>query len=276
MRREKRAGDVPVPGSTAREETMQIDMPRNAFKHALGAGRPQIGLWSSLCSNVVAEVIAGCGFDWVLVDTEHSPNELPGIMSQLQALAGGTATPVVRPAWNDIVLIKRILDIGATSILVPFVQNADEARKAVAATRYPPAGIRGVATTTRAGRFGRIKDYLRKANDEICVLVQVETKTALDNLESIAAVDGVDGVFIGPSDLAAALGHLGNPAHADVQAAISDAVKRLKAKGKPAGILTSVEADAKRYLAEGYMFVAVGTDMGLLARGGEALAAKFK
>jgi 4-hydroxy-2-oxoheptanedioate aldolase len=255
---------------------MQIDMPRNAFKHALAAGKPQIGLWSSLCSNVVAEVIAGCGFDWILVDTEHSPNELPGIMSQLQALAGGTATPVVRPAWNDVVLIKRILDVGATSILVPFVQNADEARRAVAATRYPPAGIRGVATTTRAGRFGRIKDYLKKANDEICVLVQVETKTALDNLESIAAVDGVDGVFIGPSDLAAALGHLGNPAHPDVQAAISDAVKRLKAKGKPAGILTSVEADAKRYLAEGYQFVAVGTDMGLLARGGEALAAKFK
>jgi 4-hydroxy-2-oxoheptanedioate aldolase len=255
---------------------MQIEMPRNAFKHALAAGKPQIGLWSSLCSNVVAEVIAGCGFDWVLVDTEHSPNELPGIMSQLQALAGGTATPVVRPAWNDIVLIKRILDIGATSILVPFVQNADEARKAVAATRYPPAGIRGVATATRAGRFGRIKDYLRKANDEICVLVQVETKTALDNLESIAAVEGVDGVFIGPSDLAAALGHLGNPGHPDVQAAISDAVKRLKAKGKPAGILTSVEADAKRYVAEGYQFVAVGTDMGLLARSGEALAAKFK
>ncbi|HEX2115942.1 MAG TPA: HpcH/HpaI aldolase/citrate lyase family protein [Alphaproteobacteria bacterium] len=253
-----------------------MDMPRNAFKHALAAGTPQIGLWSSLCSNVVAEVIGGCGFDWILVDTEHSPNELPGIMSQLQALAVGTATPIVRPAWNDVVLIKRILDVGATSILVPFVQNAEEARKAVAATRYPPAGIRGVATTTRAGKFGRIKDYLRKANDEICVLVQVETRTALDNLEAIAAVEGVDGVFIGPSDLAAALGHLGNPAHPDVQAAISDAVKRLKAKGKPAGILTSVEADAKRYLAEGYTFVAVGTDMGLLARNGEALAAKFK
>jgi 4-hydroxy-2-oxoheptanedioate aldolase len=255
---------------------MQMEMPRNAFKHALAAGKTQIGLWSSLCSNVVAEVIGGCGFDWILLDTEHSPNELPAIMSQLQALAVGTATPVVRPAWNDVVLIKRILDVGATAILVPFVQNAEEARKAVAATRYPPAGIRGVATTTRAGKFGRIKDYLRKANDEICVLVQVETKTALDNLESIAAVDGVDGVFIGPSDLAAALGHLGNPAHPDVQAAISDAVKRLKAKGKPAGILTSVEADAKRYLAEGYAFVAVGTDMGLLARNGEALAAKFK
>jgi 4-hydroxy-2-oxoheptanedioate aldolase len=251
-------------------------MPRNEFKRALAAGRPQIGLWSSLCSNVVAEVIGGCGFDWILVDTEHSPNELPGVLTQLQALAVGTATPIVRPAWNDPVLIKRYLDVGATGLLIPFVQNAEEAKKAVAATRYPPQGIRGVATSTRAGRFGRTKEYLRKANDEICVLVQVETRAALDNLESIAAVDGVDGVFIGPSDLAAALGHLGNPGHAEVQAAISDAVKRLKAKGKAAGILTSVEADAKRYLAEGYTFVAVGTDIGLLARTGEALAAKFK
>jgi 4-hydroxy-2-oxoheptanedioate aldolase len=255
---------------------MQLEMPRNEFKRALAAGRPQIGLWSSLCSNVVAEVIGGCGFDWILVDTEHSPNELPGVLTQLQALAVGTATPIVRPAWNDPVLIKRYLDVGATGLLIPFVQNAEEAKRAVAATRYPPAGIRGVATSTRAGRFGRTKEYLRKANDEICVLVQVETKTALDNLEAIAAVDGVDGVFIGPSDLAAALGHLGNPGHAEVQAAISDAVKRLKAKGKAAGILTSAETDAKRYLAEGYTFVAVGTDIGLLARTGEALAAKFK
>jgi 4-hydroxy-2-oxoheptanedioate aldolase len=255
---------------------MQIEMPRNAFKQALAAGKPQIGLWNSLANPIVGEIIAGSGFDWVLIDTEHSPTELPDIFSQLQALATGTATPVVRPAWNDPVLIKRILDVGATSILVPFVQNAEEARKAVAATRYPPAGIRGVATSTRASRFMRIKDYLRKANDEICVLVQVETKTALDNLEAIAAVEGVDGVFIGPSDLAAALGYLGNPGHPDVQAAISDAVKRLKAKKKAAGILTSVDADSKRYLAEGYTFVAVGTDVGLLARNAEALAARFK
>lgn len=255
---------------------MQMEMPRNAFKQALAAGRPQIGLWSSIGSNLVGEIIAGCGFDWILIDTEHSPTELPDVFSQLQAMAVGTATPIVRPAWNDPVLIKRILDAGATSILVPFVQNAEEARKAVAATRYPPAGIRGVATTARGSRFGRIKDYMRKANDEICVLVQVETKAALDNLEAIASVEGVDGVFIGPSDLAAALGHLGNPTHPYVQAAISDAGKRLKAKKKAAGILTSIEADAKRYLDEGYTFVAVGSDVGLLARTGEALAAKFK
>lgn len=255
---------------------MQLEMPRNAFKRALAEGRPQIGLWSSLCSNITAEIIAGCGFDWILVDTEHSPNEVPNVFSQLQAMARGTATPVVRPAWNDTVLIKRLLDIGATALLIPFVQTAQEAKAAVAATRYPPAGVRGVATSTRASNFARVKDYLQKANDEICVLVQVETRAALDHLDEIASVDGVDGVFIGPSDLAAALGHLGNPAHPDVQAAISGAVKRLRAKGKAAGILTSVEAEAQRYLAEGFTFVAVGSDVGLLARGGEALARKFK
>jgi 4-hydroxy-2-oxoheptanedioate aldolase len=253
-----------------------MDMPRNAFKRALAEGRPQIGLWSSLCSNLGAEMIAGCGFDWILLDTEHSPNEVPDLITQLQAMAPWPTMPIVRPAWNDPVLIKRILDAGAVSLLIPFVQNADEAKKAVVATRYPPAGIRGVATTARASRFGRIKDYLRKANDEMCVLVQVETKASLDQLEAIAAVDGVDGVFIGPSDLAAALGHLGNPGHPDVQAAILDAGNRLKAKGKAAGILTSVEAEAKRYLAEGFTFVAVGSDTGLLARGGEALARRFK
>lgn len=255
---------------------MQIEMPRNEFKRALAEHRPQIGLWSSLCSNIGAEVIAGCGFDWIVVDTEHSPNEVPNVLAQLQAMAVGTAMPVVRPAWNDPVIIKRILDVGAVSLLIPFVQNAEEARRAVAATRYPPAGIRGVATTARASRFARIKDYLRRANDEMCVLVQVETRSALDHLEEIAAVPGVDGVFIGPSDLAAAFGQLGNPGHPDVQAAILNAVKRLKAKGKAAGILTSNEADAKRYLAEGYTFVAVGSDVGLLARGGEALLQKFK
>ncbi len=255
---------------------MQLEMPRNAFKRALVEGRPQIGLWSSLCSNIVAEIIGGCGFDWILIDTEHSPNELPNVMSQLQAMATGTATPVVRPAWNDAVIIKRLLDIGATSLLVPFVQNAQEARAAVSATRYPPAGIRGVATSTRASRFQRIKDYLHRANDEICVLVQVETRAGLDNIDEIAAVEGVDGVFIGPSDLAAALGHLGNPGHPDVQAAISDGLRRLKAKGKAAGILTSNEADAKRYLADGFTFVAVGSDTGLIAKGAEALVQKFK
>jgi 4-hydroxy-2-oxoheptanedioate aldolase len=253
-----------------------MDLPRNAFKHAIAKGQLQIGLWSTLASPIVAEIIAGSGYDWIVIDMEHSPNELPDVVAQLQAMKGGTATPVVRIPWNDSVMVKRALDIGAPTLLFPFVQNADEARNAVAATRYPPHGVRGVATATRAGGFGRIKGYLGNAASEICVLVQVETKSALDQLEQVAAVDGVDGVFIGPSDLSAAMGHLGNPSHPDVQAAILGVPQRLKASGKAAGILAPVQADAKRYIDAGYRFVAVGSDLGVLARNSEALAAGFK
>ncbi len=251
-------------------------MKRNAFKHDLAAGKLQIGLWSSLCSNIAAEIISDSGFDWLLLDTEHSPNEIPDLLSQLQAVELGTATPIVRPAWNDTVLIKRVLDIGAQTILVPYVQNAEEARRAVEATRYPPHGVRGVSVAARASRYGRTPGYLAKANDEICVLVQVETGQALDQIEAIAAVKGVDGVFIGPSDLAASLGHVGNPQHADVQAAIKDAVTRLKAVGKPAGMLTGNEEEARRYIDWGYLFVAVGADVGLLAKNADALCKRFK
>ncbi len=250
--------------------------PRNAFKAALAEGRLQIGLWSSLCSNIAAEVIGDSGFDWILLDTEHAPNELPGLLSQLQALQAGTASPIVRPAWNDAVLFKRILDIGAQTLLVPYVQDADEARRAVTATRYPPAGIRGVTAGGRASRYGRVPDYLKTAADEICLLTQIETNTALDNLEAIAAVEGVDGIFIGPADLAASMGHIGNPQHKDVQAAIKDAAQRLATAGKPAGILTLNEEEARRYIDWGYTFVAVGIDLALLARGADALAKTFK
>jgi 4-hydroxy-2-oxoheptanedioate aldolase len=248
----------------------------NAFKHALAAGKLQIGLWSSLCSNIAAEVISDSGFDWILLDTEHSPNEIPDLVGQLQAVQRGTATPIIRPAWNDAVLAKRCLDIGAQTLLFPYVQNVDEAKRAVASTRYPPDGIRGVSVAARASRYGRVPGYLGKANSEICVLVQVETRSALDQLEAIAKVDGVDGVFIGPSDLAASLGHLGNPAHVEVQAAIKDAVDRLKKLGKPAGILTGNEEEVRRYIDWGYLFVAVGADIGLLAKNADALAKKFK
>jgi 4-hydroxy-2-oxoheptanedioate aldolase len=253
-----------------------MDLPRNAFKHAIAAGRLQIGLWSSLCSNIAAEIVSDSGFDWILFDTEHSPNEIPGLIAQLQGAGRGTAAAVVRPAWNDAVLIKRVLDIGAQSILVPYVQNAEEARRAVASVRYPPAGIRGVAAAARASRYGRVTDYLKKAESEICLLVQVETRSALDELEAIATVEGVDGVFIGPSDLSASFGHIGNPQHAEVQKALEDGVRRLKAVGKPAGILTVNEEEARRYIEWGYTFVAVGSDVGLLARGSDALAKKFK
>ncbi|MGE0063748.1 MAG: HpcH/HpaI aldolase/citrate lyase family protein [Xanthobacteraceae bacterium] len=253
-----------------------MDFPRNAFKAALAAGKLQIGLWSSLGSAVGAEIVGDCGFDWILFDTEHSPNEVPDLLAQLQASQKGTATAVVRPAWNDMVLVKRCLDIGAQSLLLPYVQNANEAKAAVAATRYPPDGVRGVATSSRASRYGRIPGYLQKANSEICVLVQAETRVALNELEAIAAVPGVDGVFIGPADLAASLGHIGNPQHADVQAALKDAVTRLRKVGKPAGILTANEEEARRYIEWGYLFVAVGADVGLLSKNAEALAKRFK
>jgi 4-hydroxy-2-oxoheptanedioate aldolase len=165
-----------------------MDLPRNTFKHALAAGKPQIGLWLSLSSNYSAEVCAGSGFDWLLIDTEHSPNELDMVFGQLQAIAPYPSHPVVRVAWNDPVIVKRTLDVGAQTLLFPFVQDAEEAARAVAATRYPPRGIRGVAGTTRATRFGRVKDYAKRAHEETCVLVQVETQEAVDAIESIAKV----------------------------------------------------------------------------------------
>ncbi|MBM3521909.1 MAG: HpcH/HpaI aldolase/citrate lyase family protein [Alphaproteobacteria bacterium] len=253
-----------------------MDMPRNAFKHALAQGRRQIGLWSSLGSNIAAEILAPAGFDWILLDMEHSSNEIPMLIQQMQALTGGTATAIVRPPWNDAVTIKRVLDAGAQSILVPFVQNAAEARAAVAATRYPPHGIRGVATGSRGGRYGRIDGYLGKANAEMCVLVQIETPMGITNLEAIASVEGVDGVFIGPSDLAATHGHLGNPGHPDVDKLIFEAGARLKKLGKPAGFLTPNEALARRVIEAGFLFVAVGSDNGLLVRSADALANSFK
>jgi 4-hydroxy-2-oxoheptanedioate aldolase len=253
-----------------------VELQRNAFKHALAAGKLQIGLWCSLCSNIAADIVSDSGFDWLLLDTEHSPTEIPDLLSQLQAVARGTATPIVRPAWNDAVLIKRALDIGTQSLLVPYVQNVDEAQRAVAAVRYPPAGVRGVAAAARASRYGRVTDYLKKADSEICLLVQVETRSALDQIEAIAKVDGVDGVFIGPSDLSASLGHIGNPGHTEVQKALEEAVRKLKAGGKPAGILTGNEEEARRYIGWGYSFVAVGSDVGLLGRGADTLAKKFR
>jgi 4-hydroxy-2-oxoheptanedioate aldolase len=253
-----------------------VELKRNAFKAGLKAGELQIGLWSSLCSNIVAEIIGDSGFDWILLDTEHSPNELPALVSQMQALATGTATPIVRPAWNDPVLIKRILDAGAPALLIPFVQNADEARAAVAATRYPPAGIRGITASGRAARYGRVAGYLTRASDEICLLVQVETGDALAAIEEIASVEGVDGVFVGPADLSASLGHIGQPGHPAVQDAIKDAAARLRTIGVPAGILTPNEEEARRYIEWGYGFVAVGSDLGLLAKTADGLARRFK
>jgi 4-hydroxy-2-oxoheptanedioate aldolase len=247
-------------------------LPPNTFKAAINAGQQQIGLWSSLCSNIATEIIAGSGFDWIVLDTEHAPNEVPGLLSQLQAMATSTTEPVVRVAWNDAVIIKRVLDIGARSLLIPFVQNAEEARAAVAATRYPPRGIRGVSVGPRANRYGRVAGYHRAAHESTCVIVQIETRSACAQIEAIAAVEGIDGIFIGPSDLAADLGHLANPRHPEVQAAIADACARIRAAGKGAGMLTGDPDEACRYLAAGFTFVAMGSDAGVLASATTKLA----
>jgi 4-hydroxy-2-oxoheptanedioate aldolase len=253
-----------------------MDLPPNAFKRGLVAGQAQIGLWSSLSSNYSVEAIAGAGFDWLLLDTEHSPNDLESVLGQLQAAAPYPTSAVVRIAINDAVLIKRYLDIGVQTLLIPMVNSAEEARAAVAATRYPPAGIRGIASTTRANRFGRVPDYAGRAAEELCVLVQVETRQAIDNLDAIVAVEGVDGVFIGPGDLHASLGYAGEQSNPKVLPIIDEGIERIRAAGKAPGILTGAEELARRWLALGALFVAVGADVGLLARGADALAKKFK
>lgn len=258
-------------------------LPTNTFKRALREGRAQIGLWSTLPSPYVSEIIGGAGYDWVLLDTEHTATDVPQMLQQLQAV--GAAQPaagclpthaVVRPAWNDPVLIKRYLDIGAQTLLLPFVQNAEEAQAAVSATRYPPGGIRGMGGSTRAANFGRTTDYVARASDELCVLVQVETGEALEQIEAIAAIEGIDGIFIGPADLSASLGYAGQARHPAVDAAINDGIRRIRACGKAPGILMADDARARECLALGAQFVAVALDTLLLRNGLDAAAARFR
>ena len=253
-----------------------MELPINAFKRASLSGQAQIGLWSHLCSPISTEILGGAGFDWLLLDMEHSPNELNDILAQLNAMKSGTASPIVRPPWNDMVTFKRLLDIGVQTLLVPYVQTEEEAQQAVAFTRYPPQGMRGYAGAPRASGYGRVKNYAHRCSEELCVLVQVESVQGLNNLESIARVDGVDGVFIGPGDLSAALGHLGNPKHPDVLKKIDDAIERIRACGKAAGILTGDESLAKHYLDLGCVFVAVGADQNLLRDTAQALVQRFQ
>ena len=253
-----------------------MDNPSNHFKRALREGRHQLGLWCSLASNYSVEVVAGSGFDWLLLDMEHSPNDLESVLTQLQAVSAYPTAAVVRVPWNDAVMIKRVLDLGAQSLLIPYVQNLEEAHAAVAATRYPPAGVRGVAGTTRATRFGRIKDYGQRGHEQLCVLVQLETREALAHIEAIAALDGIDGIFIGPADLHASLGYPGATDVAQVTPIIEDAIRRIRAAGKAPGILMANDVLAARYMAAGSLFTAVGADVGILARGADALAAKYR
>lgn len=241
-----------------------MTLPVNSFKRALREGRSQVGIWNTIPGPVVAELLAGTGFDWILLDTEHALTDVPDIFAMLQAVAPYPVAPVVRAAVNDTVLIKRLLDHGAQTLLLPYVQTAAEAQAAVRAMRYAPRGVRGVSGMTRASRYGAITDYVQRAEQELCLLVQVETAQALERLEDIAAVDGVDGLFIGPSDLAASMGYPGQPGHPQVVAAIEDALGRIVATGKAAGILTLDHAFARRCIELGTNFTAVGVDMALL------------
>lgn len=246
------------------------------FKQAINEGRSQIGLWQALASPYTAEICAGAGFDWLLIDGEHAPNDIPIILAQLQAVAAYPVEPVVRLPVGDPVLVKQVLDLGARSLLVPMVESAEQARNMVRATRYPPHGIRGVGSAIgRASRWNRKEHYLKKAADDICLLLQIESVAGLQAVDAIASVEGVDGVFVGPSDLAAALGHLGEPGHVEVQAAVERAFGSILSAGKAAGILIADQALARRYLEIGATFVAVGTDVTILARGAEALARAF-
>jgi 4-hydroxy-2-oxoheptanedioate aldolase len=253
-----------------------MDFPINQLKRNLAAGKVQTGCWVSLASHASAEICASAGFDWILIDMEHAPNDLPQVHHQLHAAAAYPASVLVRAPWNDTVLIKRLLDIGVQSLLLPYVQNEAEARRAVAAVRYPPQGVRGVSANSRANRFGRVKDYFARAHDETCLLLQIETRAAIGEIEKMAAIDGVDGLFIGPQDLAADLGHLGNPGHPEVQAAIGEAIGRIERTGKAPGLLNYNETEAKRWIEQGAQFVAVTSDQFLLARETAAVAARFR
>jgi 4-hydroxy-2-oxoheptanedioate aldolase len=248
----------------------------NKFKAALAQRKPQIGLWLSLANGYTTEICATAGFDWLLIDGEHAPNDLRSTLEQLQVVAPYRSHPVVRPVSGDVNLIKHLLDIGAQTLLVPMVNTAEQARHIVSAMRYPPHGIRGVGSgAARVSRWGLRTDYVDRADAEACLLVQAESRQALENLEAICAVDGVDGVFIGPADLAASLGHRGKPGHPEVLQAIEDAIKRIVASGKAAGILTFDNALARRYLELGCTFVAVGVEATLLAGATRALCAEF-
>lgn len=247
-----------------------MDLPKNRFKAALKAGQRQIGIWCSIPDPNSIELLANCGYDWLLIDTEHTPIESTEAVALLRAAEPYATTAIVRPGWNDMVDIKRLLDGGAQSLLIPYVQSADEARAAVAAVRYPPHGMRGVSGLSRASRFGAIKDYTTRAHEEICLLLQLETLEAIAHLDEICTIDGIDGVFVGPADLAASMGHLGDSSHPEVKAKIVETIQRLTAAGMPAGFLSADQEMARAAADAGALFVAVDLDTALMRRGAVA------
>lgn len=254
-----------------------MDLPLNRFKQGLASGQTQYGLWLGLPNNTVAEIAAGAGFDWLLIDHEHAPFELSDIMAHLQAMAPYDVAPIVRPVDDNPALLKKLLDIGAQSFLVPMIDTAEQAAAVVQALRYPPEGKRGLgASMARGARWNQVPGYLHKANQEICLIVQVETVSAMANLGEILTVEGVDGVFIGPSDLSASMGHIGNPGHPEVVAAISGGLAAINAAGKYAGLLCMDPTMVEGYVAQGANFVGVGVDTLILSQGARMLADTFK
>jgi 4-hydroxy-2-oxoheptanedioate aldolase len=254
---------------------MSSTHPKNLFKARLGKEQ-QIGFFSTVGSPGLLELMTGCGFNWVVIDTEHSPIELTDVVDHLRAITTAGVAPVVRPAWNDMVTIKRVLDQGAQSLIIPFVESPDDARKAVSHMRFPPRGIRGVSGSSRSSNYGLSADYFQNAEKELCLIVQIETAQALAQIEDIASVDGVDAVFIGPSDLAASMGHLGNPMHPDVQAAIDDGFRRVKRTGKGRGYLTGNEDEFRRRLADGLDFISFATDAVIIRNAAKGLIQRLK
>lgn len=246
----------------------------SVFTELLAERGQLIGLWQALATPYTAEICAGAGYDWLMFDGEHAPNTLSTLLGQLQAIARYPVHAIARPPVGDPAIIKQYLDIGFPTLLVPMVDSAAQAQRIVAATRFPPRGIRGVASaTSRASGFGADTTYLASAHDKVGVIVQIESRAGLEAIDAIAATDGVDALFIGPADLSAALGHLGNPRHPEVQAAITHAFTAIQSAGKPAGIFALDADDARRRLGEGFGFVSVGTDISLLASSARALRA---
>ncbi|MFD1341512.1 HpcH/HpaI aldolase family protein [Litorisediminicola beolgyonensis] len=253
-----------------------MNLPKNLFKARLAAGEQQIGIWNTLGGNTVPEMLAGAGYDWVLVDCEHAAVETIEVLPALQAIGQyPEVSAVVRPAANDPVLFKRLLDMGAQTLLVPYVQSVEEAQTAVSAMRYGPHGIRGMAGMIRATRYGRVEEYFARASEELCLILQVETISAMEQLEEIAQVDGVDGIFIGPADLSASMGFPGQTSHPEVMAVIDDALARLARIGVPSGILSLDDAQARHFMERGTRFTAVGVDLVLLAKAADQLRTAF-
>lgn len=253
-----------------------MDLPINQFKRAIASGRTPLGAWLGSGAPSTAEALGCAGFDFLVVDMEHTPIDTPQMIDILRAIAGTPAQAIVRPPWNDMVMIKRALDAGAQSLLLPFVQNADEARRAVAYTRYPQDGVRGVAGTHRGSRYGTVPNYLKRAGEEICVIVQIETLPALAKLDEIASVPGIDSIFIGPSDLSASMGHLGDITNAAVQEHLAAAAKACRRAGKPSGIIGPTPEMVARFIDYGYSWIAIGSDMGFMVGRAQEYLSRFR